>query len=94
MDRFLAASALAMAISWSWTARAACVSEMQCDSAGVCTQVEICDETIDVVHATPGAMTSIPGETDPMAATQAAASATDGNCRQVDICGTMTLVCD
>ncbi len=94
MDRMLATSALATALFWAWTVKAACVSEMQCDDAGVCAQVEVCDDTVDMAHTKPGAMTPIPGEAAPMIATPAAASATDANCREVDICGTMTLVCE
>lgn len=94
MGRFLTATALGLGLLWSWTAQAACVSEMQCDSAGVCMQVEICEDSVDMAHASPGAMTPIQSETDPMAATPVAANATDASCREVDICGTMTMVCD
>lgn len=94
MDKFLAVSLLSVALLWTGPANAACVSEMRCDHAGVCTQVEVCDDAVDMVHASPGAMTPIPDETDPMIATPVAATATDSGCREVDICGTMTMVCD
>ena len=94
MDRFLAIGALSLTLLWTLSAQAACVSEMQCDSAGVCIQVEVCDDAVDMVHASPDAMTPMPGETDPMVATPVAATATDSSCREVDICGTLTMVCD
>ena len=94
MDRFLVAGAFSLFLFSTGSVHAACVSEMQCDHAGVCTQVEVCEDAVDMAHASPGAMTPIPGAADPMVATPAAATATDSSCREVDICGTMTMVCD
>lgn len=50
MGRFLTASALGLGLLWSWTAQADCVSEMQCDSAGVCMQVEVCEDAVGLVR--------------------------------------------
>jgi len=94
MDRILAVLALGVALTWGSAANAGCMSEVQCDSAGTCMQVETCDDAMDMVHASPDAMTPIAPEADPLAVTPAAATATGDGCRQVDICGTLTLVCD
>ncbi len=94
MDRILAAFAFGCAIIWASTANAGCMSEVHCDDAGTCTQVDVCDDALDMVQASPDAMTPIPLEADPLAVTPVAATATDAGCRQVDICGTMTMVCD
>jgi len=94
MDRILATFAFGLVLIWAWAANAGCMSEVQCDSAGTCMQVETCDDAMEVVHASPDAMTPIPPDTDPLAVTPAAATATGAGCREVDICGTMTMVCE
>lgn len=95
MNRIPAALAFGCALIWASTANAGCMSEMQCDNAGTCTQVETCDGVLDMAQTSPDAMTPIPVDADPLAVTPvAAATATDAGCRQVDICGTMTMVCD
>ncbi len=94
MVRIVAPFAFSAALFWGWAANAGCMSEVQCDAAGICMQVETCDDAMDVVQASPDAMTPIPSEADPLAVTPAAATATGAGCREVDICGTMTVVCD
>ena len=96
MSRIPAAIAFSCALFWVSTANADCMSESQCDDAGNCTQVETCDDVLDMVRASRDAVTPISGETDPLIATPVAAAvaATNANCREVEICGTAQLVCD
>ncbi len=96
MDSITVAIAFSCALFWVSTANAACTFESQCDDAGNCTQVEICEDALDMIQASPDAMTPIPAEADPLAMTPVAAAvaATDANCREVEICGTTQRVCD
>jgi hypothetical protein len=96
MNGIRVAIAFSYALMWVSTANADCKSERQCDDAGNCAQVETCDDVLDMVRASPDAMTPIPAETGPLTVTPVAAAvaATNANCREVEICGTAQLVCD
>ncbi len=94
MNRFLAAIAFSCSLFWISTANSACMSEVQCDDAGNCSQVETCEHDFDMTQASPDAMTPIAAEIDPLAGTPIAAAIAETSCREVEICGTAQLVCD
>ncbi len=96
MNRIPVAIALGCALFWTSAANADCKSELQCDGAGNCAQVEICDDVLDMVQASPDTLKSTPAESRQPAVTPVAAAVAgaDGSCREVEICGTTQVVCD
>lgn len=95
MHCFPISISLTCALLWLSTANADCTPKSQCDDAGNCALVETCDD-LDMVQASPDALTPIPAQSDPLAAAPVAAAvaATGTNCREVDICGTTQQLCD
>ena len=93
MKRVPAVVALSIALFWTSSANAACISEAQCDVEN-CGQLETCDDAIDMAQDTPDDVSSTPVKNDFLAESPVAAAVADASCREVEICGTTQLVCD
>jgi len=94
MKNFAAECIAIVTLLWAGSASADCVSRSVCDESGECQIVELCPDGSTTLESTPAGMTPIPVAAAVKASVDDLLMVDKANCREVDICGSLTMVCN